>query len=71
MTPVTSRWGNVTVAGPRAWDWLKSVGFDPVLAPGSMRHMTIRDCALDGVDRTGEIGDDTVAGTHCVPIRMR
>jgi sarcosine oxidase subunit alpha len=49
VTPVTSRWGNVTVAGPRAWDWLASVGFDPTLAPGAMQHMTIRDSTLDGV----------------------
>jgi sarcosine oxidase subunit alpha len=49
VTPVTSRWGNVTVAGPRAWDWLASVGFDTALAPTSMKHMTIRESALDGV----------------------
>jgi sarcosine oxidase subunit alpha len=49
VTPVTSRWGNVTVAGPRAWDWLASVGFDSTLAPGSMPHMTMRDSTLDGV----------------------
>jgi sarcosine oxidase, subunit alpha len=49
VTPVTSRWGNVTVAGPRAWDWLASVGFDPALAPSSMKHMTLRESTLDGV----------------------
>jgi sarcosine oxidase subunit alpha len=49
VTPVTSRWGNVTVAGPRAWDWLASVGFDPALAPGSMKHMTLCESVLDGV----------------------
>jgi sarcosine oxidase, subunit alpha len=49
VTAVTSRWGNVTVAGPRAWDWLASVGFDPTLAPRSMKHMTIRESTLDGV----------------------
>jgi sarcosine oxidase subunit alpha len=49
VTPVTSRWGNVTVAGPRAWDWLASAGFDPTLAPSSMKHMTIRESRLDGV----------------------
>jgi sarcosine oxidase, subunit alpha len=49
VTPVTSRWGNVTVAGPRAWDWLAAVGFDPTLAPRSMQHMTIRESTLDGV----------------------
>ncbi|MEP6546671.1 MAG: 2Fe-2S iron-sulfur cluster-binding protein [Gammaproteobacteria bacterium] len=46
VTPVTSRWGNVTVAGPRAWDWLASVGFDRALAPSSMGHMTLRDSTL-------------------------
>jgi sarcosine oxidase, subunit alpha len=49
VTPVTSRWGNVTVAGPRAWDWLASVGFDAGLAPSSMQHMTLRESALEGV----------------------
>src|SRR5271170_5636488 len=49
VTPVTSRWGNVTVAGPRAWDWLASVGFDPELAPNSMKHMTLRESTLDGL----------------------
>jgi sarcosine oxidase, subunit alpha len=50
VTPVTSRWGNVTVAGPRAWDWLAAVGFDSTLAPSSMRHMTLRESALDGMN---------------------
>jgi sarcosine oxidase subunit alpha len=49
VTPITSRWGNVTVAGPRAWDWLASVGFDASLAPGSMKHMTIRESTLEGM----------------------
>jgi len=49
VTPVTSRWGNVTVAGPRAWDWLAAAGFDPALAPRSMQHMTIRESTLDAV----------------------
>ena len=48
VTPVTSRWGNVTVAGPRAWDWLASVGLDPSLAPNSMQHMTLRESTWDG-----------------------
>src|ERR1700689_1283409 len=45
----SARWGNVTVAGPRSWDWLASVGFDSALAPGSMRHMTMRERTLDGM----------------------
>jgi sarcosine oxidase subunit alpha len=49
ITPVTSRWGNVTVAGPRSWDWLESAGFEPALAPSAMKHMTIQESALDGV----------------------
>jgi sarcosine oxidase, subunit alpha len=49
VTPVTSRWGNVTVAGPRAWDWLASVGLDPALAPGAMQHMTLRESTWEGI----------------------
>jgi sarcosine oxidase subunit alpha len=49
VTPVTSRWANVTVAGPRAWVWLASVGFEQALAPAQMRHMTMRASTLDGV----------------------
>ena len=49
VTPVTSRWANATVAGPRAWEWLEACGLDPALAPGAMRHMTIRDSTLGGV----------------------
>jgi sarcosine oxidase subunit alpha len=49
VTPVTSSWANVTVAGPRAWAWLKSIGLDDALAPGNMKHMTMRASALDGV----------------------
>ena len=49
VTPVTSRWANVTVAGPRAWQWLESIGLDRSLAPGNMRHMTMRVGTLDGV----------------------
>jgi sarcosine oxidase subunit alpha len=49
VTPVTSRWANLTVAGPRAWQWLARAGFDSALAPAVMKHMTLRDSALDGV----------------------
>jgi sarcosine oxidase subunit alpha len=49
VTPVTSQWGNVTVAGPRAWDWLAGVGFDPDLAPNRMPHMTMRSSIFDGI----------------------
>jgi sarcosine oxidase subunit alpha len=49
VTPVTSRWANLTVAGPRAWEWLERVGFDVALAPAAMKHMTLRDSSLEGV----------------------
>jgi sarcosine oxidase subunit alpha len=49
VTPVTSRWGNVTVAGPRSWEWLAAAGIDASLAPASMKHMTLRETTLDGV----------------------
>jgi sarcosine oxidase subunit alpha len=49
VTPVTSRWGNVTVAGPNAWHWLSAIGFDVAFAPGSMKHMTLRTGALESV----------------------
>ena len=49
VTPVTSRWGNVTVAGPKAWEWLAAAGFDSRLAPSAMPHMTMRTAALEGV----------------------
>ena len=49
VTAVTARWANVTVAGPHAWDWLKSAGFAHALAPGAMKHMTLRDSELEGV----------------------
>ena len=49
VTPVTSHWGNVTVAGPRAWEWLASVGLDPALAPHAMKHMTLRESKWEGI----------------------
>jgi sarcosine oxidase, subunit alpha len=49
VTPVTSRWANITVAGPRAWEWLARAGFDAGLAPASMKHMTLRDIEHQGV----------------------
>ncbi len=49
VTAVTSQWGNVTVAGPRAWQWLACVGLDAALSPGTMKHMTLRDTVLEGV----------------------
>ncbi|HXW73687.1 MAG TPA: 2Fe-2S iron-sulfur cluster-binding protein [Steroidobacteraceae bacterium] len=49
VTPVTSRWANVTVAGPRAWHWLEACGLESQLSPAAMRHMTLRESVLDGV----------------------
>ena len=49
ITPVTSAWGNVTVAGPRAWSLLEAAGFDPALAPGAMKHMTMRETTFGGL----------------------
>jgi sarcosine oxidase subunit alpha len=46
VTPVTSRWANVTVAGPRAFEWLSRVGLGNELSPQAMRHMTLRDSVL-------------------------
>jgi sarcosine oxidase subunit alpha len=79
VTPVTSRWGNVTVAGPRSWDWLASVGFDPALAPSSMQHMTMRESTLDGValrvlraSFSGELGYEiNVPADHIEPLLER
>jgi sarcosine oxidase, subunit alpha len=49
VTPVTSRWANVTVAGPRAWRWLEACGLESRLAPSAMRHMTMRESVFDGM----------------------
>ncbi len=49
VTSVTSRWANVTVAGPRAWELLAACGFEASLAPPVMRHMTLRSAAWQGV----------------------
>jgi len=46
ITPVTARWANVTVSGPRAWEWLNAIGFEAALAPKSSRHMSILDTQL-------------------------
>ena len=79
VTPVTSRWGNVTVAGPRSWDWLKAVGFETALAPDSMKHMTIRESTLEGVPLrvlrasfSGELGYEiNLPADHVGPLLSR
>jgi sarcosine oxidase subunit alpha len=49
VTPVTSNWGNVTVAGPKAWALLKAAGFEESLSPSQMKHMTMRELRHGGV----------------------
>jgi sarcosine oxidase subunit alpha len=79
VTPVTSRWGNVTLAGPRAWNWLASAGIDPALAPPSMKHMTIREISMDGMDMrvlrasfSGELGYEiNLPADHVEPLLER
>jgi len=48
ITPVTSAWGNVTVSGPKAWALLNAAGFDAALAPGQMKHMSMREVCRGG-----------------------
>src|SRR3977135_2697790 len=49
VTPVSSRWSHVTVGGRRAWQWLAACGFDAALAPVTMKHMTLRESAWEGL----------------------
>jgi sarcosine oxidase, subunit alpha len=72
VTPVTSRWANVTVAGPQAWQWLASCGFDAALAPGAMKHMTLRESIWEGVPLrvlrasfSGELGYEVNLPVDC------
>ena len=79
VTPVTSRWGNVTVAGPKAWDLLVAAGFAPEFAPQSMRHMTLKTGSLDGVPLrvlrasfSGELGYEiNLPSDHVQPLLER
>lgn len=48
IVPVTSQWGNVTVAGPNAWRLLDRLGFDAAMAPARMKHMTLREATYAG-----------------------
>jgi sarcosine oxidase subunit alpha len=63
VQPVVSQWGNVTVAGPKAWRLLEAADFDAALAPASMKHMTIREVDYAGISMrvmrasfSGELG---------------
>ncbi len=49
VTPATSHWANITVAGPRSSEWLQAAGFDSNLAPNCMKHMSIVDTRWNGV----------------------
>jgi sarcosine oxidase, subunit alpha len=49
VTPVTARWANVTVAGPKAWEMLEAAGFDAAFSPARSKHMTLTPAQLDGV----------------------
>jgi sarcosine oxidase subunit alpha len=49
VTPVSSRWANITIAGPRAWNLLAAVGLDASLSPAHMKHMSIRVAEFDGI----------------------
>jgi sarcosine oxidase subunit alpha len=79
VTPITSRWGNVTVAGPKAWGLLAAAGFAPEFAPQSMKHMTLKTGSLDGVPLrvlrasfSGELGYEiNVPSDHVEPLLER
>jgi sarcosine oxidase subunit alpha len=48
IVAMTSQWGNVTVSGPNAWRLLERAGIDALLAPSTMKHMTLRDASVQG-----------------------
>jgi sarcosine oxidase subunit alpha len=71
VTPVTGRWANVTVAGPRAWELLEAAGFDASLSPTRSKHMTLTLTQLDGVPLrvlrasfSGELGYEINVPAH-------
>lgn len=49
VTQVTSAWGNIAVAGPRARELLKRLETDIDLEPGAFAHLSIRCGELEGV----------------------
>jgi sarcosine oxidase subunit alpha len=79
VQPVTSAWGNVTLAGPRAWALLESAGFDGSLSPQNMKHMTIRELTYGGVPMrvlrasfSGELGYEVnLPALHTQPLIER
>src|SRR2546429_7402050 len=48
ITPVTSRWANVTVAGPRAWEWQAELGVAAALPPRAVPPTRPRDSVVEG-----------------------
>jgi sarcosine oxidase, subunit alpha len=79
VQPVLSQWGNVTVAGPRAWQLLAAAAFDPALAPASMKHMTLRELSYGGTpvrvlraSFSGELGYEiNLPALHTQPLIER
>ena len=79
VTPVTADWGNVTVAGPKAWALLQAAGFDPTLAPSAMKHMTLRKVIDRGMPMrvlrasfSGELGYEiNLPAQHTQPLLER
>ncbi len=49
VTNVTSAWGNIAVAGPRARELLQQLTTDVDLDPGAFPHLSIRCGMLEGV----------------------
>jgi sarcosine oxidase, subunit alpha len=49
VVPVTSSWSNITIAGPRAWEWLESAGMPPELAPSRLGHLRMKAVTVDGM----------------------
>jgi sarcosine oxidase subunit alpha len=76
IVAMTSQWGNVTVSGPNAWRLLERAGFDLLLAPTVMKHMTLRDALLKGdairvlrASFNGELGYEiNLPASHTEPL---
>ncbi len=49
VTNVTSAWGNVAVAGPRARELMQRLGMDIDLSSGAFPHLTVRCGLVQGV----------------------
>ncbi|HTV51562.1 MAG TPA: sarcosine oxidase subunit alpha family protein, partial [Steroidobacteraceae bacterium] len=57
LTNVTSQWGNVAVAGPRARALLERLGMDIDLRPQSFPHLSVRAGTVEGVPlRVARVG---------------